>query len=56
LGRTAKEDELSQFNPAVAVDQKTGAVAFTWYDAGDDDPKNTKVALYGTVTPTGSSS
>src|SRR5262249_46326690 len=42
----------SQFNSAIAVDQGTGYVAFTWYDA-TNDPNNTKVELYGTVSRNG---
>jgi hypothetical protein len=50
----------SKFNPALAVDQGTGNVAVTWYDAREDDGSpvlpyndnvpNTEVRVYGTIS------
>ena len=45
----------SQFNPAIAVDQTTGAVAITWYDARNSST-NTRAQIFGTVSDTGGSS
>jgi hypothetical protein len=39
----------SEFLPAVAVDPNTGVLAASWYDA-KDDPGNTKVRIYATVS------
>jgi hypothetical protein len=45
--------KTSQFLPSIAVDQTTGFVAITWYDARDDAKNNTKVKVYGTVSDDG---
>jgi hypothetical protein len=39
----------SQFFPKISVDPVTGEVAIVWYDARND-PNNTKVQLFGTVS------
>lgn len=39
----------SQFNPAIAVDQTTGNVAITWYDARNSTT-NTRAQIFGTVS------
>ena len=44
-----------QFNPAIAVDQSTGNVAITWYDARNS-PTNTTAQIFGSVSDTGGSS
>ncbi len=45
----------SQFTPSAAVDQSTGYLAVTWYDARND-PNNIRVQLYGTVSYDGGAS
>jgi hypothetical protein len=42
----------SQFNPAIAVDQTTGNVAVTWYDARNS-PGNDTAEVWGTVSRNG---
>lgn len=42
----------SQFNPAIAVDQTTGNVAITWYDARNSASNNT-VQIFGGVSDDG---
>jgi hypothetical protein len=42
----------SQFNPAIAVDQSTGNVAVTWYDARNSSNNNT-VQVFGAVSTDG---
>ena len=42
----------SQFNPAVAVDETTGDVAVTWYDARNSPGDNT-TQIFGTVSDNG---
>jgi hypothetical protein len=39
----------SQFNPAIAVDQTTGEVALTWYDARNSS-NDTTTQVFGTVS------
>lgn len=46
---------MSQFLPAIAIDQTTGYVAVNWYDARNDDPANIRVDLYGTISINGGS-
>lgn len=43
----------SQFLPAVAVDQTTGNVAVTWYDARNAGVSNTTVQVFGSVSTDG---
>jgi hypothetical protein len=42
----------SQFNPAIAVDQTSGNVAITWYDARNS-ATNTQTQIFGTVSDNG---
>ena len=42
----------SQFNPAIAVDETTGDVAVTWYDARNSPGDNT-TQIFGTVSDNG---
>jgi hypothetical protein len=45
--------KTSQFLPAIAVDQKSGYAAITWYDARNDQTNNSTAQIYGTVTTDG---
>jgi hypothetical protein len=42
----------SQFNPAIAVDETTGNLAITWYDARNS-PSNNTVQLFGGLSDNG---
>jgi hypothetical protein len=45
----------SQFLPSIAVDQSTGNVAVSWYDARND-PNNVKVQLFAAISNDGGTS